>query len=404
MTSLVILGSSGSIGENTLQVVAAHPDRFRVSGLAVHHATEKLLEQARRFGVTRVAVADTAAAARLRGRLPAELTLLAGEEGVEELAATTEAEMVVCALVGMAGLRPVLAAIRAGKDIALATKEVLVAAGEPVMRAREAHQVRILPVDSEHSAIFQCLQSSAFAPYCVRAAGAPPEQRAESRIRRLLLTASGGPFAAHPDLDFGQVTAREALRHPKWSMGRKISIDSATMMNKGLEIIEARWLFDIPVDAIEVVIHPESLVHSLVEFVDGSMLAQCSPPDMRVAIRYALSWPDRVAAAMPPLDLARIGALHFAPPDPVRFPCLALARTAMALGGTAPAVLNAANEVAVEAFLAGGVSFPGIWRCIEQVLDRHQTQAAPSLEAIVEADRWARQEAAGQLRALAGRA
>ena len=404
MKSLVILGSSGSIGENTLQVVAAHPDRFRVSGLAVHHATEKLLEQARRFGVTRVAVADTAAAARLRGRLPAELTLLAGEEGVEELAATTEAEMVVCALVGIAGLRPVLAAIRTGKDVALATKEVLVAAGEPVMRAREARGVRILPVDSEHSAIFQCLQSSAFAPCCVRAADAPPDQRAESRIRRLLLTASGGPFAAHPELDFARVTAREALRHPKWSMGRKISIDSATMMNKGLEVIEARWLFDIPAEHIEVVIHPESLVHSLVEFVDGSMLAQCSPPDMRVAIRYALGWPDRVAAAMPPLDLARIGALHFAPPDPVRFPCLALARTAMALGGTAPAVLNAANEVAVEAFLAGGVSFPGIWRCIEQVLDRHQTQAAPSLEAIVEADRWARQEAAGQLRALAGRA
>ena len=379
MTSLVILGSSGSIGENTLQVVAAHPDRFRVSGLAVHHATEKLLEQARRFGVTRVAVADDAAAARLRGRLPAGMTLLSGEEGVEELAATTEAEMVVCALVGIAGLRPVLAAIRTGKDVALATKEVLVAAGEPVMRAREARGVRILPVDSEHSAIFQCLQSSAFAPCCVRAAGAPPEQRAESRIRRLLLTASGGPFAAHPELDFEQVTAREALRHPKWSMGRKISIDSATMMNKGLEIIEARWLFDIPAEHIEVVIHPESLVHSVVEFVDGSMLAQCSPPDMRVAIRYALGWPDRVAAAMPPLDLAR---------------------TAMALGGTAPAVLNAANEVAVEAFLAGGVSFPGIWRCTEQVLGRHQTQAAPSLEAIVEADHWARQEAAGQLRAL----
>jgi 1-deoxy-D-xylulose-5-phosphate reductoisomerase len=402
--SLVILGSSGSIGENTLQVVAAHPDRFRVRGLAVHHATEKLLEQARRFGVDRVAVVDAAAAARLRDRLPAGLTLLAGEEGLEELAATTEAEMVVCALVGMAGLRPVLAAIRAGKDIALATKEVLVAAGEPVMRAREAHQVRILPVDSEHSAIFQCLQSSAFAPCCVRAADAPPDQRAESRIRRLLLTASGGPFAAHPELDFARVTAREALRHPKWSMGRKISIDSATMMNKGLEIIEARWLFDIPAEHIEVVIHPESLVHSLVEFVDGSMLAQCSPPDMRVAIRYALSWPDRAAAAMPTLDLARIGALHFAPPDPARFPSLSLARTAMALGGTAPAVLNAANEVAVEAFLAGGLTFPGIWRCIEQVLGRHQTLAAPSLEAIVEADRWARQEAAGQIRTLAGHA
>ena len=401
MKSLVILGSSGSIGENTLQVVAAHPDRFRVSGLAVHHATEKLLEQARRFGVTRVAVADTAAAARLRGRLPAGMTLLSGEEGVEELAATTEAEMVVCALVGMAGLRPVLAAIRAGRDVALATKEVLVAAGEPVMRERAARNVRILPVDSEHSAIFQCLQSSVFEPCCVRPAGAPPEQQAETRIRRLLLTASGGPFAAHPEIDLERVTAREALRHPKWSMGRKISIDSATMMNKGLEIIEARWLFGIPGERIEVVLHPESIVHSLVEFVDGSMLAQLSPPDMRVAIRYALGWPDREAAAMPALDLARIGALHFAPPDPARFPCLELARAAMTAGGTAPAVLNAANETAVEVFLAGGVSFPGIWHCIEEVLARHEPQAAPSLEAIAEADRWARQEAAGLLRTRA---
>ncbi len=394
MKSLVILGSSGSIGENTLQVVAAHPELFRVSGLAVHHATERLLEQARQFGVTRIAVADRQAAAQLRGRLPAGLTLLAGDEGVEELAGATGADMVVCALVGMAGLRPVLAAIRAGRDVALATKEVLVAAGESVMREREAHGVRILPIDSEHSAIFQCLQSAAFTPRCVRAADAPPEQRAEARIRRLLLTASGGPFAAHPEVDFEKVTVREALQHPNWTMGRKISIDSATMMNKGLEIIEARWLFDIATDAIEVVIHPESIVHSLVEFVDGSLLAQLSPPDMRVAIRYALSWPDRQSAAMPPLDLAQIGALHFAPPDPVRFPCLALARRAMACGGTAPTVLNAANEVAVETFLAGRTTFPGIWHCIEKVLDRHQPQPSPALEAILEADHWARREAA----------
>ena len=399
MRSVVILGSTGSIGENALKVAEALPDAVRVVGLATRAKVSRVIDQALQFGVQVVAVEDRAAAAEAAALArPHGIQVWAGAEGVAALAGLAAADTVLCALVGLAGLQPVLTALEAGKDVALATKEVLVSAGELVMRRRAEAGVSLLPVDSEHSALFQCLQSPAFSPACVRTRAGEPA--AEARVARLVLTASGGPFAARHGIDFERVTPEQALDHPRWTMGRKVTIDSATMMNKGLEIIEARWLFDIPAEHIEVVIHPESLVHSVVEFVDGSMLAQCSPPDMRVAIRYALGWPDRVAAAMPPLDLARTGALHFAPPDPVRFPCLALARTAMALGGTAPAVLNAANEVAVEAFLAGGVSFPGIWRCIEQVLGRHQTQAAPSLEAIVEADHWARQEAAGQLRAL----
>lgn len=393
MKSLVILGSSGSIGRSTLQLAEAHADRFRVAGLAVHRATDTLLDQAARLGVTRLAVADPRAAAELRPRLPPGAVLFEGSEGVAELAATTPADMLVCALVGMAGLKPVLAAIDAGKDIALATKEVLVAAGGAVMRARAARGVRILPVDSEHSAIFQCLQSGAYEPFCVRPAGAVPERRAEARIRRLVLTASGGPFAQRPEVDFDRVTVAEALRHPKWDMGRKITIDSATMMNKGLEIAEARWLFNVPAGDIAVVVHPESIIHSLVEFTDGATLAQLSDPDMRVAIHYALSWPDRAATTLPPLDLAGHGQLTFARPDSRRFPCLRLARAAIDAGGTAPAVLNAANETAVEAFLEGGLAFSGIWHCLEAVLARHAIDREPSLEAIFAADQWARREA-----------
>jgi 1-deoxy-D-xylulose-5-phosphate reductoisomerase len=397
--SLIILGSSGSIGESTLQVVAAHPERLCVKGLAVHHATEKILDQARRFGVTHIAISDPQAAAEALRRLPAGMTLFAGDEGVVELAATVEADIVVCALVGMAGLKPVLAAIASGKDIALATKEVLVAAGEAVMQARAGRGVRILPVDSEHSAIFQCLQSPASTPFCVRPADGAPGCAAESRVRRLVLTASGGPFTARPEVDFDRVTVAEALQHPKWSMGRKISIDSATMMNKGLEIIEARWLFNVPVADIAVVVHPESIIHSLVEFVDGAVLAQLSAPDMRVAIHYALSWPDRAPTTSPALDLVRLAKLSFTAPDPRRFPCLKLARAAMETGGTAPAVLNAANEVAVAAFLAGRLAFSGIWHCLEQVLERHAPLSAPALGAIFEADAWARQAAAAHIHA-----
>jgi len=393
MRSLIILGSTGSIGESALRVVAALPDRLRVAGLATRTNVKRVLEQAAQFGVPLVAVGDPAAAAEARRLAPPGVRVLAGEEGVVELAAAEGADIVLCALVGMSGLRPVLAAIEAGHDVALATKEVLVAAGEPVMAARARRNVRILPVDSEHGAIFQCLQSSVTTPYCVRPADAPAAQAAETRVRQLLLTASGGPFASHPEIDFDRVTIQQALAHPRWAMGRKVTIDSATMMNKGLEILEARWLFQVPLERIDVVVHPESVVHSLVAFVDGSWLAQLSPPDMRFAIQYALTWPDRAATDMPLLDLARLARLHFAAPDERRFPCLRLARQAAAAGGTCPAVLNAANEVAVEAFLAGRINFSGIWRTVEQVLSRHARQAAGGLDDILAADRWAREAA-----------
>lgn len=391
--SLVILGSSGSIGESTLRVVAEHPDRFRVAGLAVNRATARVLAQARRFGVRRIAIADPQAAATARRDLPPGVELLAGDAGVGDLAATTSADVLVCAMVGMAGLKPVMAAIDAGMDVALATKEVLVAAGAQVMRARAARGVRIIPVDSEHSAIFQTLQSAAFAPACVRAADAPAASQAEQRIRRLILTASGGPFALRPEVDFERVTVEEALCHPRWSMGRKITIDSATMMNKGLEIIEACWLFNVPPEKIDVVVHPESIIHSLVEFVDGATLAQLSPPDMRLAIQYALTWPDRVPDRLPSLDLVGQGSLTFTAPDAARFPCLGLARHAMALGGTAPAVLNGANEVAVAAFLARHMTLAGIWRCVERVLENHTRMENPTLDEIIESDREARRAA-----------
>jgi 1-deoxy-D-xylulose-5-phosphate reductoisomerase len=394
MRSITILGSTGSIGESALRVAAALPDCLRVTGLATRTHVARVLEQAAQFGVRQVAVGDPAAAAEARRLAPPGVRVLAGDAGVVELAATADADIVLCALVGMAGLRPVLAAIEAGHDVALATKEVLVAAGELVMAARARRNVRILPVDSEHSAIFQCLQSPICTPYCVRADDAPAAQAAETRVRQLLLTASGGPFAGHPEIDFDHVTIQQALTHPRWAMGRKVTIDSATMMNKGLEIMEARWLFNVPLDRVDVVIHPESVVHSLVAFVDGAWLAQLSPPDMRFAIQYALTWPDRAAADMPALDLARLARLRFAAPDEQRFPCLRLARQAAAAGGSCPAVLNAANEIAVEAFLAGKTSFSGIWQTVEQVLGRHERLAVGGLDDILAVDQWAREAAA----------
>lgn len=392
MRSLILLGSTGSIGESALRVAAALPDRLRVTGLATRSRVTRVLEQAAQFGVRRVAVGDPAAAAEARGRAPAGIEVFAGEDGVAQLAAADDADTVLCALVGMAGLRPVLAAIEAGHDVALATKEVLVAAGSLVMAARDRRNVRILPVDSEHSAIFQCLQSPVFTPRCARAAGVPAEQAAETRVRRLMLTASGGPFANRPEIDLDRVTIREALTHPRWSMGRKVTIDSATMMNKGLEILEAHWLFGVPLDRIDVLVHPESVVHSLVEFVDGGWLAQLSPPDMRFAIQYALTWPDRADVAMPPLDLSKLARLHFSAPDEGRFPCLRLARQAAAAGGTCPVVLNAANEIAVQAFLDGRLAFSGIGRTVEQALAAHHRREAAGLDAILEADAWARRE------------
>ncbi len=398
---IVILGSSGSIGQTALRLLSSGRTGLEVVGLAVRRDTESLLRDAERFNVRHIAVADRDAARALRTRLPDGLVLHEGDEGVEELAGI-EADVLLCALVGMAGLRPVLRAIETGKDIALATKEVLVAAGEIVMRERERRGVRITPVDSEHSAIFQCLQSAAYTPACVRTAtpggscAVTAAAPSENSIRRLILTASGGPFAFRPELDFDKVTVADALNHPRWKMGRKITVDSASMMNKGLEIIEARWLFNIPVDRIDVLVHPESIVHSLVEFIDGTQLAELSVPDMTFAINYALTWPFRTSRedfGFKPglLDLAEAGALHFSRPDPARFPALRLAREAVAAGGTYTAALNGANEVAVQAFLDGRIKFSDIWRIVEEALAAHKSApSASNLDEVFEADRSAR--------------
>ena len=409
---IVILGSSGSIGQTALRLLSSGRSGLEVVGLAVRRDTESLLRDAARFNVRHVAVADREAARALRARLPDGIVLHEGDEGIEELAGI-EADVLLCALVGMAGLRPVLRAIETGKDIALATKEVLVAAGEIVMREQERRGVRITPVDSEHSAIFQCLQSAAYTPACVRKAtlGGPQSSAAadarervpphaaapsENSIRRLILTASGGPFAFRPELDFDKVTVADALNHPRWKMGRKITVDSASMMNKGLEIIEARWLFNIPVDRIDVLVHPESIVHSLVEFIDGTQLAELSVPDMTFAINYALTWPFRTSRedfGFKPglLDLAEAGTLHFSRPDPARFPALRLAREAVAAGGTYTAALNGANEVAVQAFLDGRIKFSAIWRIVEEALAAHKSApSASNLDEVFEADRSAR--------------
>jgi len=373
MKKIVLLGSSGSIGENALRVVQALSPALKVVGLAVNRNYRRVLEQARQFNVKHVAVADTDMAGMCKARAPAGVKVHQGNAGVEEIAAIEDADIVLCALVGMAGLKPVLSAIRNGTDVALATKEVLVAAGKMVTEACAKHHARLLPVDSEHSAIFQCIQAGG-----------------HGQVSRLFLTASGGPFASRPEINLDKVTVAEALHHPTWNMGRKVTVDSATLMNKGLEIMEAHWMFDMPVDKIEVVIHPESIVHSLVEFVDGSMMAQLSVPDMRFAIQYALTYPDRVDGGLPQLSLSEIAALHFRKPDEERFPCLRLARESAAIGGTMPAVLNAANEVAVKKFLEGNMAFSGIWRLVEKVMKKHRVVKKPGLDDIIEADTWAR--------------
>jgi 1-deoxy-D-xylulose-5-phosphate reductoisomerase len=397
MRSVVILGSTGSIGENALRVIEAHPEALRVAGLSTRTHITRVLDQALRFDVPVVAVADENAAreAETLAR-PHGIEVWPGEAGVAALAALPKADMVLCALVGLAGLEPVLEAIRVGHDIALATKEVLVAAGELVMRRRAAAGVRMLPVDSEHSALFQCLQTPGCPPACVR--DAADTSRIEARVARFALTASGGPFGASKETDFDRVTPEEALAHPRWDMGRKVTIDSATMMNKGLEILEAHWLFNLPVAKIDVLIHPESVVHSMVTFTDGATLAQLSMPDMRFPIQYALTWPERLTADLPRLDLARMGCLTFAEPDTTRFPCLRLAREAAQAGGTAPAVLNAADEVAVEAFLAGAIPFSGIARAVEAVMAQHDVKTCVELETILEADAWARRQAGAQVK------
>lgn len=377
---MAILGSTGSIGTSALDVIARFPGRFRVVALAAGQRVAELAAQVEQFRPELVAVATGEAAADLRGRLahldrpPAIVT---GSAGLAAVAAHPDADAVLTAVVGIVGLQPTLAAVQAGKDILLANKETLVAAGELVMAEASRHGAAIIPVDSEHNAIFQCLAG---------------QNRAA--VRRLLLTGSGGPFRGRTAAELAGVTREQALRHPRWVMGPKITVDSATMMNKALELIEARWLFDLPLDQIEVVIHPESIVHSLVEFVDGSVIAQLGITDMRLPIQYALAYPERLPGYLPALDLVALGSLTFAAPDPSTFPSLNYGRTAATMGGTMPAVLNAANEVAVGRFLAGGIPFTGIFRILEAVMAAHRVIPGPNLAAILAADAEARRLAA----------
>lgn len=376
MKRLAILGSTGSIGRNTLAIVEAFPERFRAVALTARRNVALLAEQAARLHPELAVVADESAARDLEERLGKHpgVQVLWGPEGYRAAAAHPEADMTVTAVVGAAGLLPTLAAIDAGKDIALANKETLVVAGSLVMQRAAARGVRLLPVDSEHSAIFQCLE------------GHPREG-----VERLLLTASGGPFRTLAAERFAAIRPADALHHPTWRMGAKITIDSATLMNKGLEVIEAHHLFEMPVERIEVVVHPQSIVHSMVAFVDGALLAQMGRPDMQGAIAYALSYPQRLPLPQSRLDVAGLAALAFEPPDLERFPCLGLAFAAARHGGSAPAVLNAANEIAVEAFLSGRLAFPGIARVVDATLQEHDPRSRPELADLLEADRWARE-------------
>ena len=375
---IILLGSTGSIGTSALKVARDIPDRMQVVGLAAQRSVEALVSQVAETGVKYVAVTDPEAAKKARLLLPAEVTVFDGARGLVDLVQAVDAEMVLVAIVGVAGLAPALAAVERGMDLAVASKEILVMAGEAVMSGAKKHGVHVLPVDSEHNAIFQCLEGAG-----------------GNAVRRILLTASGGPFRQMPADQLADVTVAQALKHPTWSMGRKITIDSATLFNKGLEMIEAHWLFDVPMSKIEVVVHPQSIVHSMVEFADNSVIAQLSHSDMCFPIQYAVTWPERVPNSLRPLDFAALGALTFEAPRTKDFPALDLARHAGETGGTLPAVLNAANEVAVEAFLSGRCAFPSIWKTVERVMGRHVTIQHPTLEVLIEADAWARREALG---------
>lgn len=381
MKNVVVLGSTGSIGTSTLKVASDMPDQIRLIALAAGNNTKLLQEQAKQYRPQALSVLDPAKANDLQQALGGSTPVYSGTEGLVKLATLPEADIVLIAIVGTAGLHPALAAIRAGKDIAIASKEILVMAGETVMREAREHGVRVLAVDSEHSAIFQCLD------------GKPQDS-----VRRLWLTASGGPFRQTPASEFASITVERALKHPSWVMGRKITIDSATLFNKGLEMIEARWLFDITMERVSVVVHPQSVVHSLVEFIDGSMLAQLSTPDMCLPIQYALTYPNRSASCRVQTNLARLGCLTFEEPDEQRFPALKLARRAGETGGTLPAVFNAANEVAVEAFINRRISFPQISEVVARALGRHKVVEKPTLDQILQADAWARQDSGASFR------
>ena len=389
---LVLLGASGSIGANTLDVVARFADRYRIQALTAHRSAERLLELCRQHRAPRAVLAGMAEDSALRRRFAeAGCELLFGERALVQVAEAPECDVVMAAIVGAAGLPATLAAARAGKRLLLANKEALVMSGPLFMRAVRDAGAQLLPIDSEHNAVFQCLPHD----------GERPVLRG---VRRILLTASGGPFRTTPLERLAQVTPQEACAHPNWVMGRKISVDSATMMNKGLEVIEAHWLFGLPPERIEVVIHAQSIVHSLVEYLDGSMIAQLSNPDMRVPIAHALGFPERIDSGARALDLCAVGALSFEQPDSGRFPCLGLAYRALRAGGTAPAVLNAANEVAVEAFLAGRLRYTAISQVIEDTLGRLGSAAADELAAILDADARARRAASACVARLMGQA
>jgi 1-deoxy-D-xylulose-5-phosphate reductoisomerase len=372
---VVVLGATGSIGDSTLQVAHDIPERMEIVGLAANSNAEKLVAAANKMRPEAICLVDETKIDILQRDLDYKPRIFTGEVGLRELACLTNADLVLVAIVGTGGLRPALAAIEAGKDLAVASKEILVMAGEIVMREARDHGVRVLPVDSEHNAIFQCLD------------GRPSE------VRRIILTASGGPFRETPSNQLADVTVEEALKHPTWNMGPKITIDSATLFNKGLEMIEAHWLFGVEMNRLEIVIHPQSIVHSMVEFADGSTLAQLSYSNMCFPIQYAVTWPDRVPNTLPPLDFSTLSKLEFFPPRYEDFPAIKLARRAGETGGTLPAVMNAANEVAVAAFLNRHLRFPQIWETVAQVMDRHRTVAHPDLDAILAADQWARAEA-----------
>ncbi len=372
---VVVLGATGSIGDSTLKVAHDIPERMEIVGLAANSNAEKLVAAANKMRPEAICLVDETKIDILQRDLDYKPRIFTGEVGLRELACLTNADMVLVAIVGTGGLRPALAAIEAGKDLAVASKEILVMAGEIVMREARDHGVRVLPVDSEHNAIFQCLD------------GRPSE------VRRIILTASGGPFRETPSNQLADVTVEEALKHPTWNMGPKITIDSATLFNKGLEMIEAHWLFGVEMNRVEIVIHPQSIVHSMVEFADGSTLAQLSYSNMCFPIQYAVTWPDRVPNTLPPLDFSTLSKLEFFPPRYEDFPAIKLARRAGETGGTLPAVMNAANEVAVAAFLNRHLRFPQIWETVAQVMDRHRTVAHPDLDAILAADQWARAEA-----------
>ena len=376
---VVILGSTGSIGTSALKVARDIPERMEVVGLAARSSVDALVAQALEFGVRDVCIYDSTKAAELQRRLPAGTRVLTGLDGLCELASLEGADMVLVSIIGTAGLKPTLCAIEAGKDLAIASKEILVMAGEVVMTRAAAKGINVLPVDSEHNAIYQCLQG---------------HKGGADQVSRLILTASGGPFRTTPREKLAEVTLEQALNHPTWKMGRKITIDSATLFNKGLEMIEARWLFGIPMERVDVIVHPQSIVHSLVEYQDGSILAQLSSSDMCFPIQYAVTWPDRTLNSLKKLDLAQIASLKFEAPRWDDFPALNLARQSGLVGGTMPAMYNAANEQAVQAFVDGKLSFTGIWETVEKVLSNARPRDYKGqLDMILEDDAWAREEA-----------